>query len=99
MLLCCLQAAEQSNAPKLKAVLLAEAAAFGQVDHHRVGQVRRGRAVGGPLELLMALVHVVEEVLHPEERVSSVSHHASHLWLRPRRLPSRRRRRAVGVEC
>jgi hypothetical protein len=77
---------------------LAKLLAFGEVDQERLGQVGFGSSVGGPLELLVALVHVVEEILHPEERAASVSHHAVHLLTKSRPRSGSASGEAGGVE-
>src|SRR5207248_6301696 len=66
--------AECASLPSPCAKLLTKAAAFGQVADQALGQERLGPPVGGPLELFVTLVHVVDQVLHPEQRVPTVSH-------------------------
>ena len=54
--------------------MFAKALALGKVSHEPLGEEAFGPAVGGPLELLVALGHVFEEILHPEQRVLSIRH-------------------------
>lgn len=54
--------------------LLAQLAALGEVDQHRVRQKRLGSPVGCPLELLVAPRHVIDDVLHPKERLLTIPH-------------------------
>jgi hypothetical protein len=54
--------------------MLAEAAAFREVDEHRLGQEALARAVRSPLELVMASIHMIDQVFHPQEGGASVSH-------------------------
>ena len=63
--------------------LLAEASTFGQVDEERLGQEARRWAVGGPLELVVAAIHVFEDIFHPQQGCTPISHqgasHARHV--------------------
>jgi hypothetical protein len=53
--------------------LFAEASAFGQIHHQGLCQERLALSLG-PLELLMATVHVFEQVFHPKQGVLSIPH-------------------------
>jgi hypothetical protein len=59
--------------------LFAEALAFGEVAEQGFGEVGGGLAVGGPLELIVTLAHVLDQVFHPKERVTAVAHGAGFL--------------------
>jgi len=56
--------------PKLLAKLLA----LVQITQNRIGQKHLGRPIAGPLELVVALRHVIDQVFHPEKRVAPISH-------------------------
>ncbi len=56
------------------AEFLTEATAFGKVPDHRFGEKRLGTDVAGPLKLLVAPGHVFDQILHPEQRIATVSH-------------------------
>jgi hypothetical protein len=49
--------------------------ALAQVSEQRIGQKRLRLSIVGPLELVVASRHVLDQVLHPEQRVASISHH------------------------
>src|SRR6516162_8539760 len=62
------------RASALGSQLLAEPLAFHQVAEHRVGEERLGPPVRGPLKLVVTMVHVFDQVFHPEQGVPPVSH-------------------------
>jgi hypothetical protein len=55
--------------------LLAQLLALAQVSEQCIGQKRLGLSVVGPLELVVASRHVLDQVFHPEQRVAPISHH------------------------
>ena len=73
--------------------MLAEPAALGEVAHHRIGKECLGRRVGRPLELLMAAVHVIDQILHPQQRRMSIPHSVASPSLESRAYPGVRQRR------
>jgi hypothetical protein len=54
--------------------LFAQSLAFVQVTQQRLGQEPLRGPIAGPLELVMASGHVLDQVLHPEQRVTPISH-------------------------
>jgi hypothetical protein len=46
--------------------LLAQAGALGEVDEHGFGKECFPRPARGPLELIVALGHVLDQVFHPQ---------------------------------
>jgi hypothetical protein len=54
--------------------LFAEALTLDQVAEQRLGQEKLRRAIAGPLKLVMAPRHVVDEVFHPQKGMSPISH-------------------------
>lgn len=54
--------------------LFAEALTLDQVAEHRLGQEKLRRAIAGPLELVMAAGHVVDQIFHPQQGSSPISH-------------------------
>ena len=74
--------------------MFAEAAALGKVSHEPFREEAFGPSVGGPLELLVALRHVFEEILHPEQRVLSIRHRECI----PLSWGGKRRNRSGGAE-
>jgi hypothetical protein len=55
--------------------LLAQLLALGQVADQSIGQKRLRLAIAGPLELVLASRHVLDQVFHPEQCVATISHH------------------------
>ena len=60
--------------------MLAEPPAFGEIAHKSLREEAFSSAVGGPLKLLVALRHVFEEILHPEQSVVSIKHRECIPW-------------------
>ena len=60
--------------------VFAEPPALGEVAHESLSKEGFGPAVRRPLELLVALGHVFEEILHPEQSVLSIRHWKCHPW-------------------
>src|SRR5207237_4073646 len=54
--------------------LLAQLLALTQVTQEGLGQEGLGGSVVGPLELVMAPRHVLDQVFHPEQRMTPISH-------------------------
>ena len=54
--------------------LLAKFLALVEITQKCVGQKHLGRPIAGPLELVVALRHVLDQVFHPEKRVAPISH-------------------------
>ena len=48
--------------------------AFREINHEPLREKTFGPAVGRPLELLVALIHVFEKIFHPEQSVLSIRH-------------------------
>jgi len=66
------------------AKLLANSLALGQVAEQGIGEERLSRAFAGPLELVVAMRHVIDQILHPDHHVFAVRHGcAPFLRLRP----------------
>jgi hypothetical protein len=55
--------------------LLAQLLALAEVAEQRIGQKRLRLAIVGPLELVLASRHVLDQVFHPEQCVATISHH------------------------
>ena len=54
--------------------LFAQLLALAEVAEQRIGQKRLRLAIVGPLELILASRHVLDQVFHPEEGTLSISH-------------------------
>jgi hypothetical protein len=76
------------------AELFAELLALTQIAQEGLGQKSLGRSVAGPLELVVAPRHVLDQVFHPEQCVTPISHrqtllHSPRLDGRKNLFPSR----------
>jgi hypothetical protein len=56
------------------AELLAQLLALTQVTQEGLGQERLGGSVVGPLKLVVTPRHVLDQVFHPEQRMTPISH-------------------------
>jgi hypothetical protein len=55
--------------------LLAQLLALGQVAEQSIRQKGLRLTIVGPLELILAARHVLDQVFHPEQCVATISHH------------------------
>jgi hypothetical protein len=69
------QAAGASFRRLARPELLAQFLALAQVSEQGVSQKGLGLSIVGPLELVVASRHVLDQVFHPEQRVAPISHH------------------------
>jgi hypothetical protein len=74
----CQSGRDQAQRPSFMSLtrteLLAQLLALVQVSQERISQKRLSLSIAGPLKLVVAPRHVLDQVFHPEQCIAPISH-------------------------